>query len=112
MIIAHGIDLVDIEKFRSLYDSASHCALQRCFSPEEEADAGRGPDRWDRLAGRFAVKEAVMKALGVGFGEEVGFLDVIVHTAQSGAPSVSLRGEAEALSKRLGIERWLVSTAH
>lgn len=111
-IVAHGVDLVDIEKFQKLYGAADGFALQRCLSVGEMADAGNDADRWDRLAGRFAVKEAVMKALGVGFGDEVGFLDVLVKTAPSGAPSVTFHGNAATLARRLGISRWLVSTAH
>jgi holo-[acyl-carrier protein] synthase len=60
----------------------------------------------------LAVKEAVMKALGTGFGSGVGFLDVEVVTLPSGAPTIVLHGKAKSLADHMGISRWLVSTSH
>lgn len=112
MIIAHGIDLVDIASTEKMLGDPSGQFLARCFTPAEQASAGYGQERSGRLSGRFAVKEAVMKALGTGFGEGVGFLDVEVVTAASGAPSVVLHGQARARADQLGIVQWLVSTSH
>ena len=76
MMIAHGIDLVDIPSTTRLLDDPTDQFLNRCFTAQEQASVANGGDRAARLSGRFAVKEAVMKALGTGFGEGVGFLDV------------------------------------
>ena len=112
MIIAHGIDMVDIESTRRLLADPTGQLLARCFTPQERQSAGDGVDRPDRLSGRFAVKEAVMKALGTGFGEGVGFLDVEIVSLPSGAPSVVLHRKAKVQAEAMGIDRWLVSTSH
>jgi holo-[acyl-carrier protein] synthase len=112
MIIAHGVDLVDIAETERLLREPTGQFLIRCFTPGEQASAGDGTERSSRLSGRFAVKEAVMKALGTGFGEGVGFLDIEVITSASGAPSLLLKGAALDRANTLGISRWLVSTSH
>lgn len=112
MIIAHGIDMVDIESTRRLVADPTGQFLARCFTLQEQQSAGDGLDKPNRLSGRFAVKEAVMKALGTGFGEGVGFLDVEIVTLPSGAPTVILHREAKVRAEAMGIDRWLVSTSH
>lgn len=95
MMIAHGIDLVDIPSTARLLDDPTDQFLARCFTMQEQASVANGGDRAARLSGRFAVKEAVMKALGTGFGEGVGFLDIETVTQISGAPTIVLHGEAK-----------------
>ena len=112
MIIAHGIDLVEISSTRRLLDAPDGQLLARCFTEAEQKTAGTGVDRADRLSARLAAKEAVMKALGTGFGEGVGFLDVEIVNLKSGAPTIALRGEAANRAFALGIVSWLVSTSH
>ena len=63
------------------------------------------------LAARFAAREAVMKALGLGLGA-FGFHDVSVRVADSGAPSLIVRGKAAALATRRGAGTWHVSLTH
>lgn len=112
MILAHGIDLVDIPSTaRLLADPGDHF-LARCFTSQEQQAVGPGADRAERLSGRLATKEAVMKALGTGFSEGVGFLSIEVVTLSSGAPSIVLHGEAQRKAAALGIASWLVSTSH
>jgi holo-[acyl-carrier protein] synthase len=112
MIIAHGIDLVDISSTDRLLAEPTGQFLARCFTAREQAAVGQGLERASRLSGRLAVKEAVMKALGTGFGNGVGFLDVEVATLPSGAPTIVLHGKAKVLAEDMGISRWLVSTSH
>lgn len=111
-IIGHGIDLMDLEEVRRLIDDPAGHFLTRCFTEGERAAAGDGPNRLDRLAGRFAAKEAVLKALGTGFGGKIGFADVEILTLPSGAPSVVLHGGAIEAATALGVVRWLLSTSH
>lgn len=111
-MIAHGIDLVDVSSTTRLLADPTDQFLTRCFTANEQASAGNGVDRPHRLSGRFATKEAVMKALGTGFGEGIGFLDIETTTLASGAPSIVLHGEARRRAELLGINSWLVSTSH
>ncbi len=112
MIIAHGIDLVDIAHTARLFADPTDQLLTRCFTLNEQESAGTGADRVARLSGRLAVKEAVMKALGTGFSGGVSFLGIEVITLPSGAPTIALHGEAQARAEALGIVSWLVSTSH
>lgn len=112
MIVAHGIDLVDIPSTaRLLADPGDHL-LTRCFTSQERQAVGAGTDRAARLSGRLTTKEAVMKALGTGFSEGVGFLNIEVVTLPSGAPSIVLHGAAQRKAATLGITSWLVSISH
>lgn len=105
-----GIDAVDVERFRQLLQRRPSAAA-RLFTDGELAYGQRWRDPAPRLAARFAAKEAVMKALGVGLGA-FGFHDVEVVSASSGAPGLVLRGAALALAGQAGVERWHLSLTH
>lgn len=112
MIIAHGIDLVDIAHTARLLAEPTNQFLTRCFTSHEQDAVGTGTDRAARLSGRLAAKEAVMKALGTGFSGGIGFLSIEVVTLPSGAPTIVLHGAAQKRAENLGINAWLVSTSH
>jgi holo-[acyl-carrier protein] synthase len=86
--------------------------LDRYFTKVELAAAGDGATQTQRLAGRFAVKEAVMKALGMGWGHGVSFTDVEVITLETGAPTVYLRRKLASLEQERAIVQWFVSVSH
>ena len=109
-MIGVGIDLVDIERFR--------CSLERTptmrtrlFTEVELAYVAPKTDPVPSLAARFAAREAVMKALGLGLGA-FAFHDVWVERAESGQPSLAFAGRAAELSSRAGISRWHLSLTH
>jgi holo-[acyl-carrier protein] synthase len=105
-----GVDAVDVVRFRQVLERRPGI-VDRLFTEAERAYAARSADPGPRLAARFAAKEAVLKALGVGVGE-AGFRDVEVVRADSGAPGLVLTGRAAALSVGRGISRWHVSLTH
>lgn len=109
-IVGVGIDLVEISEIeRLLSDPAGHF-LRRCFTEPERATSGDGARGARRLAGRFAVKEAVVKAIGTGWGDGIAWTDIEVLTAPSGAPFVTLRAGAAAASGH--VHQWLVSLSY
>ncbi|GAY20385.1 holo-ACP synthase [Sphingobium fuliginis] len=112
MIIAHGIDIVDIVHTARLLADPTDQFLTRCFTAQEQNAVGTGTERAARFSGRLAAKEAVMKALGTGFSAGVGFLSIEIVTLPSGAPTIVLHGEARKHAELLGIVSWLVSTSH
>ncbi len=109
-VICIGIDAVEVDRFRRLL-ARRPAVASRLFTEGELAYGSRYADPAPRLAARFAAKEAVMKALGVGLGA-FAFRDVEVVSSPSGAPSLVLRGAAEELAGRLGVEGWRVSLTH
>jgi holo-[acyl-carrier protein] synthase len=111
-IVGHGIDLVDIAEMQRWIDDPRDPLIPRCFVQEELDEIGDGPDRIERLAGRFAAKEAVLKALGTGFGAGVAFSDVVVHRAAGSPPQVRLTGGAAKVAAERGIIAWRLSISH
>ncbi|MDA8287638.1 MAG: holo-ACP synthase [Actinomycetota bacterium] len=105
-----GLDLVEIERFRAVLDRRPRIA-ERLFCEHERAAAARRADPVPSLAARFAAKEAVMKALGVGLGA-FDFAEVCVHRLESGAPRLELTGRAAQLVALLGVEFLDVSLSH
>lgn len=109
-MIGVGIDQVDLDRFGAALTRRPALA-GRLFSPDEREYASRRADPVERLAARFAAKEAVMKALGVGIFD-VGLRDIEVVRADSGAPGLRLRGRAERVATERGVIRWHLSLTH
>lgn len=109
-VVGLGVDLVDIPRLRNVLRRRPAMA-QRLFSAEELAYASSLADPGPTLAGRFAVKEAVMKALGVGLGA-VDWTDISVHRLDGGAPELQVAGRARALAGKRGVGSWQVSISH
>ena len=110
MIRGIGVDAVDIERFRiSLARTPS--MRERLFTPEELAYVAPKADPVPSLAARFAAREAVMKAMGLGLGA-FGFHDVWVSRADSGEPSLVVGGRALELAKERGVSSWNVTLTH
>lgn len=104
-MIGLGIDAVDVSRFEQVLARQPRMR-DRLFTAGEQL-----VEATPRLAARFAVKEAVMKALGVGLGA-FGWHDVETVRADSGAPELVLRGQAASLAEAGGVTRWVVSITH
>lgn len=111
-IVGHGVDVVDVVDFSCLMRNTELRYLDKYFTQEELGAIDESEYQLKRLAGRFAIKEAVMKALGIGWGKGVSFTDVEIITLESGAPSIVLKRELETLEKERQISKWLVSMSH
>jgi holo-[acyl-carrier protein] synthase len=110
MIVGIGVDAVDIARMRDTI-TRTPSFRTRCFTDDERAYAEKANDPSERYAVRFAAKEAVMKAMGLGLGA-FGFYDVAVARAESGVPSLVITGEAKRLAAERGITTWHVSLTH
>jgi holo-[acyl-carrier protein] synthase len=109
-VIGIGNDLVDIARFRRALERTPKLR-ERLFTESERSYADARADPTERYAVRFAAKEAVMKALGVGLGE-IQLRDIEVQRAESGAPQIVLHGTAAELAESRGVRRWLVTLSH
>ncbi|MBS79000.1 MAG: phosphopantetheine-protein transferase [Variovorax sp.] len=98
--------------FSRLMNEQAGGFLDRYFTLGELATVDEGGNRIERLASRFAIKEAVLKALGTGWGDGIAFTDVEVVSQRTGAPSVVLHRRLVAIAEEQGIVRWLVSASH
>ncbi len=109
-MIGIGIDLVDIERFRRSLERTPTLRT-RLFTDVELAYVAPQTDPVPSLAARFAAREAVMKALGVGLGA-FDFHDVWVERAASGQPSLAFSGRAAELAAARGVVTWHLSLTH
>lgn len=110
MIKGIGVDAVDIQRFRTSL-SRTPTMRGRLFTAEELDYVAPKADPVPSLAARFAAREAVMKAMGLGLGA-FGFHEVWVCRADSGVPSLSITGRALELAVDRGITRWHLSLTH
>jgi holo-[acyl-carrier protein] synthase len=94
MIAGIGVDIVDIARIQAMLDRYGERFLARVYTESETAYAMGGANRAERLAGRFAVKEAVMKALGTGKSQGILWRDVETLRGRLGKPEVRLHGQA------------------
>ncbi len=111
-VICHGIDLVDGTRIRELLDKHGQRFLDRVFTAGEQQYSQRHRLQVERLSGRFAVKEAVMKMLGTGWQNGIAWTDIEVVNDALGRPEVKLSGKVAGLAKDLGIEQVSVSITH
>lgn len=109
-VVGVGTDLVDVERMRVVCERTPG-VVTRVFTEAERTYATAARDPAQRLAARFAAKEAVLKALGVGLGA-APLTDIEVVRAASGAPAVVLHGRAAELACQLGVGRVVVSLTH
>ena len=97
-VVGIGTDLVDLDRFRQVL-ARTPSIVDRLFTESEQAYAKERRDPTEPLGVRFAAKEAALKALGLGLGS-VGFREIEVIRAESGAPSLLLHGGAAEAARR------------
>ena len=108
-ILGVGVDVVDVAWMKRALERHATFA-ERVFTEEEVAYCTRGGTPAECYAGRFAAREAVIKALGGLRGAK--WKDISIARQPSGAPSVALAGAASARASMLGVERILISFTH
>ncbi len=109
-MIGIGTDLVDVGRFREVLERTP-TIVERLFTDGERKYAELRADPAERLAVRFAAKEAVLKAMGLGLGS-VELREIEVVRAESGQPSLVLHGSAEQAASERGVGRWLLTLSH
>jgi holo-[acyl-carrier protein] synthase len=112
VILGMGIDLVDITDLQNSIDSQRDAFLSRVFTPDEQQYARQKADPYQIFGGRFAAKEACLKAFGTGWTDETNWLDIEVSNEPSGRPILMLNGKLAIRSLNLGIKRIWLSISH
>lgn len=110
-IIGIGLDATDLPRVSAVLARFGDRFLQRVFTEGEIFYSKRHRDPVPHLAGRFAVKEAAMKALGTGHSRGVLWKDVEV-VRRGGPPQLQLHGGAARWAERLQVRRSLVTITH
>jgi holo-[acyl-carrier protein] synthase len=112
VIVGVGIDAVEVARFATSLARTPTLA-DRLFTPGERAYGDAAPGlRVQRLAVRFAAKEAVLKAMGLGLGA-CGFHDIeVLRDEDTSVPSIVLHGVAADLAAGIGVAVWHLSLTH
>ncbi len=112
MIVGIGNDLVYAIRFKEIIEKKKEPILKRLFTEDELEYAFKKKSSHTTLAGIFAVKEALFKALGTGFTTGVSWHDVTVFHEKNGRPYILLTGKAKIISESLNIEKFHVTITH
>ncbi len=111
-IIGHGIDAVKIAEIKVDVDSTNKRWAEQFCSADERERAGTTPARYRYYASCFAAKEAVVKALGTGFRDDITWRGIEILRRESGAPYIRLCDEVLELASGMGITDWLISISY
>lgn len=110
-ILGIGLDIVELERIGRLYGRYGSRFVARFCAPGE-AQPRHGTALIEHLGGLFAAKEAVLKALGTGWAQGLGFRQVEVVRDPSGAPAIRLHGAAAQRAEQLGALRTHLTITH
>ena len=112
MIVGLGTDIIEVDRIARLIARHGEAFTHRVFTPAERAHCDKHKASAQNYAGRWAAKEAAMKALGTGFAPPVGWHDVEILPRPSGAPTLSLTGGAADVLQDRGGTSALVTISH
>ena len=111
-IIAHGIDLVDCPRIEDMVKRHGQRFIDRVFTAAEQKYAQANRNQIEKLAARFAAKEAVLKLLGTGWRGKIAWTEIEIVNNSAGQPEVALAGEVKKIADELGIKHISVSITH
>lgn len=107
-MLSVGVDMIEVARIARAAERHGDRFYRRFFTPQELSYCEGSAER---LAGRFAVKEAVGKALGTGIGD-VRWTEIEVVCDGRGRPELVLHDDAQRLAQKLGLTRWSISISH
>ncbi len=112
MIIGLGTDIIEIVRIGQMIERHGELFLNRVYTEEEVTYCQRRKESYQHFAGRWAAKEAIMKALGTGFIRGIRWQEVTIQSQKSGKPIVKLLGGAGEYAEKLGIEEIYLTISH
>jgi holo-[acyl-carrier protein] synthase len=112
-LLGIGIDIVECARIDKMIEKHGDHFLERVYTPREIAYCShRKAAKSQHFAGRWAAKEAVLKALGTGWSQGIQWVDIEVVNQAGGKPDIELTGEAARIAQQQGIETMLISISH
>jgi holo-[acyl-carrier protein] synthase len=112
MIVGTGVDIAEVARIGAAVERYGERFLKRVFTPEEIRYCTSKANTGERLAARFAAKEAAIKAIGTGLRHGVTWQDVEVVRQSGGRPGLRLSGKAAEFAAALGCKRIHLSLSH
>jgi holo-[acyl-carrier protein] synthase len=107
-----GVDLAEVGRIKTAIERHGEPFLKRVFTAAEREYCEGFRAKYERYAGRFAAKEAAMKALGTGWRRGVRWVDFEVVRELGGRPTIRLDGEAQKIAQQIGVKRIALSITH
>lgn len=111
-VLGIGTDIIECERIEGMLDKHGNTFLSRVYTPQEIAYCSQRKAAIQHYAGRWAAKEAVLKALGTGWAHGIQWTDVEVVNEVGGKPKIVLSGMAQHMCQRQGIREILISISH
>jgi holo-[acyl-carrier protein] synthase len=112
MIVGTGIDIAEVDRIAHSIERFGWRFVERIFTPGEIRYCESKANKAERYAGRFAAKEAGMKAIGTGWNRGVTLRDVEVQRAPGSRPTIVFHGKAAEFFQKLGAARAHLSITH
>ena len=111
-IVGIGTDIVECIRIRRMIDVHGELFLHRVYTDREIRYCQSRRHAAEHFAGRWAAKEAVLKALGTGWRRGISWRDIEIRNDPSGQPKVAVRGEAKEIAKKMQLEDMLITVSH
>jgi len=112
VIVGLGIDVAEVDRLKEALERRGERMYKRLFTSAEIAYCNSHKNSFERFAGRFAIKEAAMKALGTGWRRGVRWQDIEVVNQRGGKPTLRLAGVAEQIALKQGVKTINISITH
>jgi len=112
MILGTGIDIVECLRIAQMIERHGELFITRVFTDHEIEYCSARKAATQHYSGRWAAKEAVLKALGTGWRRGISWRDIEIRNDKSGAPTVKLRGGARDVMEAAHITRLHVTISH
>jgi holo-[acyl-carrier protein] synthase len=112
LIVGLGLDIAEIDRIEAAITRHGAPILERLYTAAEAAYCESHRNKFERYAGRFAAKEAAMKALGTGWRRGVRWRDIEIIREPGGKPSIALKGAAKRIADGLGVKNISVTITH
>lgn len=111
-VVGIGTDIVECLRIAQMIERHGELFIERVYTPHEIRYCQSRKQATQHFAGRWAAKEAILKALGTGWRRGIGWRDIEVRNQPGGRPVVGLRGGARDVLEQLGIREMLISISH
>ena len=112
MIVGMGVDIAEVERIQGAIERYGEVFLRRIYTRKEREYCEQFKNKYERYAGRFAAKEAAMKALGTGWRRGVRWVDLEVVRETGGRPTLRFHGRAAEFAGRMGVAHAALSITH
>ena len=111
-VVGIGTDIIECHRIAEMIEKHSDVFIDRVFTPGEVEYCGQRRSFVQHYAGRWAAKEAILKAMGTGWSKGIKWRDLEIQTLPGGQPVVQLGGVAKEICESKGISKMLISISH